>query len=158
MASTPWACEKGEAIAVRLQGAIFDFQGTLLDDKGNPLPGLDRCLSLMKMEDVWMYLACGGDPAPVRAALERANLWRFFRGVISAAEHGGDILDPELYEKAVRRLRTDKRATLVVTAREELLAPLKKEGFFTALVGEGHSPQAAEQADETIVTYEDMTL
>ena len=90
---------------MRLQGAIFDFHGTILDDKGNPLPGVDRVLSMMKMEDVWMYLVCDGDPAPVRSALEGAGLWGRFRGLISAAEHGGDPLDPELYEKTVRRLR-----------------------------------------------------
>ena len=143
---------------MRLQGAIFDAEGTLLDGGGNPLPGVERTLSLLKMEDVWMYLVCSGDTAPVRAALERAGLWSRFRGVISAAEHGGAPLDPELYEKTVRRLRTAKQATLVFTAREDLLAVLKKNGFFAALVGEGHSPQAAELADAVIVSYEDMTL
>lgn len=141
---------------MRLQGAIFDFHGTILDDKGNPLPGVDRVLSMMKMEDVWMYLVCDGDPAPVRSALEGTGLWGRFRGLISAAEHGGDPLDPELYEKTVRRLRTAKQATLVVTAREELLEVLKKNGFFVALVGEGHSPEAAALADETIPDYQSM--
>ena len=143
---------------MRLQGAIFDAEGTLLDGGGKPLPGVERCLSLMKMEDVWMYLVCDGDPVPARAALEGANLWRFFRGLISAAEHGGDPLDPELYEKTVRRLRTAKQATLVVTAREELLRALKPDGFFVALVGEGHGPEAAALADEVISSYEEMTL
>ena len=83
---------------MRLQGAIFDYHGTILDDKGNSLPGVDRVLSMMKMEDVWMYLVCDGDPVPVRSALEGAGLWGRFRGLISAAEHGGDPLDPELYE------------------------------------------------------------
>ena len=64
---------------MRLQGAIFDVEGTLLDDKGNPLPGLERFLSLMKMEDVWMYLVCDKDPAPVRAALEKNGLTVFGR-------------------------------------------------------------------------------
>ena len=68
-----------------------------------------------------------------------------------------DPLDPELYEKTVRRLRTAKQATLVFTAREELLEVLKKNGFFAALVGEGHSPEAIAQADETIPNYETMT-
>ena len=41
--------------------------------------------------------------------------------------------------------------------REELLEVLKKNGFFAALVGEGHSPEAIAQADETIPNYETMT-
>ena len=141
---------------MRLQGAIFEAPDTLLDEQGRPLPGVDRFLSLMKMEDVWMYLVCEGDPVPVRAELERAGLWSRFRGLISAAEHGGDLLDPELYEKTVRRLRTAKQATLIFTVREELLSVLKQNGFFVALVGEGHSPEGIQLADETICKYEDM--
>ena len=68
----------------------------------------------------------------------------------------GDPLDPELYEKTVRRLRTAKQATLVFTAREELLEVLKKNGFFVAVVGEGHSPEAAALADETIPDYQSL--
>ena len=71
---------------MRLQGAIFDFHGTILDDKGNPLPGVDRVLSMMKMEDVWMYLVCDGDPAPVRSALEGA-------GVVNAADRLVSLVD-----------------------------------------------------------------
>ena len=142
---------------MRLQGAIFDAAGTLLDGEGQALPGVERFLSLMKMEDVWMYLVCSGDPTPVRAELEKAGLWRFFRGIISAAEHGGDLLDPELYEKTVRRLRTAKPATLVFTAREELLTALKANGSYVALVGEGHAPETIQLADEVIEQYEQMT-
>ena len=157
MDSRLWDCKKEQEETMRLQGAIFDFQGTLLDDGGRPLPGVDRFLSLMKMEDVWIYLVCDGDTAPVRAALEEAGLWKYFRGVISAAEHGGDPLDAELYEKAVRRLRTAKLATLVLTAREELALALKQDGFPVALVGEGHSPEAMAQVDEVIQDYTVMT-
>lgn len=143
---------------MRLQGAIFEAPETLLDETGMPLPGVERMLALLKMEDVWMYLVCSGDPAPVRAALEKAGLWKSFRGILSAAEHGGDRLDPELYEKTVRRLRTAKQATLIFTVREDLLSVLKQNGFFVALVGEGHSPQAVQLADETVEDYQDMTL
>ena len=141
---------------MRLQGAIFDFHGTILDDKGNPLPGVDRVLSMMKMEDVWMYLVCDGDPAPVRSALEGAGLWGRFRGLISAAEHGGDPLDPELYEKAVRRLRTARRATVLFTAREAALRAAKAAGFQVVLVGPGHPAEASALADVTVSDYRDM--
>ena len=143
---------------MRLQGAIFDFSGTLLDEGGAPLPGIDRTLSLLKMEDVWLYLVCDGDPAPVRSALEQAGLWNRFRGMISAAEHGGDPLSPDLYEKAVRRLRTAKQATPVFTAREPLLQALKADGFPVVLVGTEHTPEAVALADETVESYEHLTL
>lgn len=106
---------------MRLQGAVFDGTEALLDDGGAPLPGVKEFLSLMKIEDVWMYLICDGAAAPVRAALEQSGLWSYFRGLLSAVEQGRAPLDPELYEKAVRRLRTARRATVIFTAREEAL-------------------------------------
>ena len=55
---------------MRLQGAVFDGTEALLDAGGAPLPGVKEFLSLMKIENVWMYLICDGAAAPVRAALE----------------------------------------------------------------------------------------
>ena len=106
---------------MRLQGAVFDGTEALLDTAGVPLPGVKEFLSLMKIEDVWMYLICDGAAAPVRTALEQSGLWNYFRGLLSAEEQGRAPLDPELYEKAVRRLRTARRATVLFTAREAAL-------------------------------------
>lgn len=103
---------------MRLQGAVFDGTEALLGTAGVPLPGVKEFLSLMKIEDVWMYLICDGAAAPVRTALEQSGLWNYFRGLLSAEEQGRAPLDPELYEKAVRRLRTARRATVLFTARE----------------------------------------
>ena len=94
---------------MRLQGAVFDGTEALLGTAGVPLPGVKEFLSLMKIEDVWMYLICDGAAAPVRTALEQSGLWNYFRGLLSAEEQGRAPLDPELYEKAVRRLRTAGR-------------------------------------------------
>lgn len=92
---------------MRLQGAVFDGTEALLDDGGRRCPGVKEFLSLMKIEDVWMYLICDGAGGPgARAALEQSGLWSYFRGLLSAVEQGRAPLDPELYEKAVRRLRT----------------------------------------------------
>ena len=99
---------------MRLQGAVFDGTEALLDTAGVPLPGVKEFLSLMKIEDVWMYLICDGAAAPVRTALEQSGLWNYFRGLLSAEEQGRAPLDPELYEKAVRRLRTARRATVLL--------------------------------------------
>ena len=88
---------------MRLQGAVFDGTEALLGTAGVPLPGVKEFLSLMKIEDVWMYLICDGAAAPVRTALEQSGLWNYFRGLLSAEEQGRAPLDPELYEKAVRR-------------------------------------------------------
>ena len=137
---------------MRLQGAVFDGTEALLDDGGAPLPGVKEFLSLMKIEDVWMYLICDGAAAPVRAALEQSGLWSYFRGLLSAVEQGRAPLDPELYEKAVRRLRTARRATV----REEALRAAKRAGFQVVLVGPDHSVEASSLADVTVSDYRDM--
>lgn len=84
---------------MRLQGAVFDGTEALLGTAGVPLPGVKEFLSLMKIEDVWMYLICDGAAAPVRTALEQSGLWNYFRGLLSAEEQGRAPLDPELYER-----------------------------------------------------------
>ena len=134
---------------MRLQGAVFDGTEALLDTAGVPLPGVKEFLSLMKIEDVWMYLICDGAAAPVRTALEQSGLWNYFRGLLSAEEQGRAPLDPELYEKAVR-------ATVLFTAREAALRAAKAAGFQVVLVGPGHPAEASALADVTVSDYLDM--
>ena len=141
---------------MRLQGAVFDGTEALLDAAGAPLPGVKEFLSLMKIEDVWMYLVCDSAAAPVRAALKESGLWNYFRGLLSAEEQERAPLDPELYEKAVRRLRTARRATVIFTAREEALRAAKRAGFQVVLVGSGHPAEASALADVTVAGYRDM--
>ena len=141
---------------MRLQGAVFDGTEALLGTAGVPLPGVKEFLSLMKIEDVWMYLICDGAAAPVRTALEQSGLWNYFRGLLSAEEQGRAPLDPELYEKAVRRLRTARRATVLFTAREAALRAAKAAGFQVVLVGPGHPAEASALADVTVSDSRDM--
>ncbi len=138
---------------MRLQGAIFELEGAVLDQDGSPLTGLEPFLSLMKVEDVWMYLVTGGSSAQARQALEAGSLSSFFRGVLSAPEHGTDLLQPAIYEKAVRRLRTALPATAVFTAREDVVSVLKTAGFPVVLVGPEHTPEVRSLADESVPDY-----
>lgn len=138
---------------MRLQGAIFDLEGAVLDREGSPLPGLEPFLSLMKVEDVWMYLVTGGPSALARQTLEANGLSAFFRGILSAPEQGIGLQQPGIYEKAVRRLRTALPATAVFTARGDMAAVLKAAGFPVVLVGTGHAPEARDLADETVPDY-----
>lgn len=138
---------------MRLQGAIFELEGAVLDQDGSPLTGLEPFLSLMKVEDVWMYLVTGGPSAQARQALEASGLSSFFRGVLSAPEHGTDLLQPAIYEKAVRRLRTALPATAVFTAREDVVSVLKTAGFPVVLVGPEHTLEVRSLADEAVPDY-----
>ena len=141
---------------MRLQGAIFDFDETLFDAAGALLPGLERFLSLMQVESVWMYAVTARPAAEVQQALKTKRLASYFRGVLSAPEHGTTIEDAALYQSAVRRLRTAPPATAVFTRREALIAPLHAVGLPVILVGAGHTAQAQAEAEQVIETYEEM--
>lgn len=96
---------------MRLQGAIFHLPDALLDASGAPLPGVKEFLSVMKMEGVWMYGVTDQSLEVCRCTLEGAGLASYFRGFMQAQEHGTGLDDPQLYHKAVKRLRTAPRAT-----------------------------------------------
>lgn len=142
---------------MKLQGAIFDCPATLLDSAGIPLPGVDRFLALMKMDDVWMYLVTESDRQTTMDALARAGLSNYFRGILSAPEHKLTITSPELYVKAVKRLRTSPRATLVFTTQERIVRALSPEGIQVVLVGENHSEETLRLATEYITDYRAMS-
>ena len=142
---------------MKLQGAIFDFEGTLLDGEGRPLPGVEAFLFLMKLEDVWMYVSADRDRPGVQEAVRKAGLAPHFKGVMAADEFRRDTLDPAFYDKVVRRLRTAPQATPVFTAREEVLRSLAAAGIPVVLVGSGHSPETAALAVEVIPDYRDMS-
>ena len=140
---------------MKLQGAIFDLPGTLLDQKGRPLPGLEPFLTLMKLEDVGLYLMTEGTRAQAQELLARSGLSPCFKGILSAVEQGRIILDPELYRKAARRMDAVPRVTAVFSARPGLLTALKEAGFYTVWVG-SFSPQG-EQPDLIVEDYRTLS-
>ena len=142
---------------MQLQGAIFDLPGTLLDGNGVPLPGVEPFLSLMKMSDVWMYGVTDCPASSARQTLEGARLASFFRGILAAPEYGLPHVDAQLCEKALRRLRTHPRATLVFTSRAEALEELTQAGFQVVLVGVQPTEGQRALAAEMITDYRDMT-
>ena len=69
-------------------------------------PGVEKFLSLLKMEGVWMYVATNTDRDLVEAALKHTGLEGYFRGILTCAEVGvGKKDSPEIYERCMRRLR-----------------------------------------------------
>lgn len=142
---------------MKLQGAIFDFEGTLLDQSGAPLPGVDRFLFLMKLEDVWMYLVTDDDRPGAQQALQKAGLASYFRGFVSAREYNSQVGELEFMKTVLRRLRTHPRATPIFTARESVLRAMKAEGAQVILVGSGHPKELQELADAVIADYGEMT-
>lgn len=140
---------------MKLQGAVFDLSHTLTGQDGRPLPGLEPFLTLMKLEDVGLYLVTQGSRSQAQEVLARAGLSSYFKGILSAPEQGRGIDDPELYRKAARRMDTAPRVTAVFTARHSLLPALAQAGFYTVLVGQPAGEGA--KPDMAIQDYREMS-
>lgn len=126
-----------------------------------PKEGLIRFLSVLKMQGVWMYVATATDRPLAEAALKTAGIDGFFRGLITSQEAGQSKRDgPEIYERALRRLRSTKKDTVVFEDALHALRTAKAAGFRTAAVYDPSEPDQAEMrrlADYYITSFEEMT-
>ena len=125
-----------------------------------PKPGVIKFLSLLKMEGVWMYVATATDRPLAEAALKCAGIDGYFRGIITTQEAGQNKRDgPEVYERALRRLRSTKKDTVVFEDALYALRTAKAAGFRTAAVYDASEPDQDEMrrlADYYIRSYEEM--
>lgn len=95
-----------------------------------PKPGVVKFLSLLKMEGVWMYVATNTDRQLVEAALEHTGLRSYFRGVITSSEVGkGKRESPEIYERAMQRLQSNKLNTVIFEDAVHAIRTAKDAGF-----------------------------
>lgn len=126
-----------------------------------PKPGLIPFLSILKMEGVWMYVATATDRPLAEAALKTAGIDGFFRGIVTTREAGQEKREgPEVYERALRRLRSSKKDTVVFEDALYALQTAKAAGFRTAAVYDASEPNQEELrrlAEYYIVSYEEMT-
>ena len=139
-----------------LNARIRDFYQNRVQAK----PGVERFLSLLKMEGVWMYVATATDRELTEAGLRRTGLDKYFRGILTCSEVGKWKEDPEIYERALRRLRSTKKDTVVFEDALYALQTAKNAGFRVAGVYEPiyREDQAAIQAlaDYYIPSFEEM--
>lgn len=135
---------------MRLQSAIFSIEDTLPGQEG-----ADKVLSILKMEGVWLYGVTALPRAEAEALLSRCGAAEYFRGLLTAEETGRGPLD--LLERAMRRLRSEKRDTVVFTGSPELLRRAVAEGWRTVAVKgfapEADWPQMAALAEQSIERY-----
>jgi len=124
-----------------------------------PKPGVEKVLSLLKMEGVWMYIATATNRGPAEAALRRTGLDGYFRGILTCAEAGRGKDSPEIFEMALRRLRSNKKDTVVFEDSLHAIQTAKAAGFRVAGVYDPSSEENQEQirsiADYYIRSYED---
>ena len=126
-----------------------------------PKPGLIPFLSILKMEGVWMYVATATGRPLAEAALKTAGIDGFFRGIVTTREAGREKREgPEVYERALRRLRSSKKDTVVFEDALHALRTAKEAGFRTAAVYDASEPDQEEMrrlAEYYIGSYEEMT-
>ena len=125
-----------------------------------PKAGIERLLSVLKMEGVWMYVATATDHPLADLALEVSGLAKYFRGVVTCGDAGHEKNHPEVYEMALRRLRCRKEDTVVFEDSLFALRTAKAAGFRTAAVYDPSEPNQEAmraEADEYIRSFEDWT-
>lgn len=109
-------------------------------------PGVKKVLSLLKMEGVWMYVATATDRHLAEEALRHAGIRDYFRGLVTSAETGvGKDVSPEIYERAMRRLRSNKKDTVIFEDALHAIRTAKAAGFRVAAI---YDPSAQEDQAE----------
>ena len=125
-----------------------------------PKPHVKEFLSILKMEGVWMYVATEAERTMAIKALQQTGLWDSFRGILTCREIGHDKSTPEIYEGCMRRLRSNKRDTVVFEDSLRGIRTAKEAGFRVAAVYDPASePDQAEiqsLADYYIHSYDEM--
>ena len=140
---------------MRLQSAIFVLEDTL---PGHADAG--KVLSILKMEGVWMYAVTDLPRDEAEARLRALGLAEHFRGVLTAREALCPANDARMFEKAMRRLRSTLRDTVVFVGRLDALRAAKAAGFRTAAVagrasaGEWAAMRA--EAEEVVGSFSDF--
>ena len=140
---------------MRLQSAIFVIEDALAgrEDAG-------KVLSILKMEGVWLYAVTARSRAEAEQTLRAAGVADDFRGILTTGEAMCALKDEKIYEKAMRRLRSTSRDTVVFAGRLEELLAAKAAGFRTAAVA--GAADAAEwtamcaEANEIVENYADF--
>jgi len=148
--------QTAEEIVQMLEGRVHDFYHNEVLAK----PGVEKFLSLLKMEGVWMYVATATDRELAEAALRHAGIDHYFRGMLTCQEVGKGKDDPEIYERAMRRLQSNKKDTVIFEDALHAIQTAKAAGFRVAAVydrsAEADQPAIQRLADTYIRSFEEM--
>ena len=122
---------------------------------------MKKFLSLLKMEGVWMYVATATDRHLAEAALRHAGIDGYFRGLMTCGEVGeGKNDSPEIYERAMRRLRGNKKDTVVFEDSLHAIQTAKAAGLRVCAVydpsAEADQQEIQRIADYYIRSYDEM--
>ena len=142
-------------------GRIVERMEAFYSTAVRPKPGLEKFLSILKMEGVWMYVATATHRRLAEKALKTAGIDGYFRGIVTSAEAGSRKSEsPEIYEMALRRLRSNKRDTVVFEDALHAIRTAKAAGFRVAGVydamAEQDQPEIRRLCDYYIRSYEEL--
>lgn len=144
-----------EEIEAMVAAQVEDFYRHRVTAK----PGVEQFLSLLKMQGVWMYVATATSRPLAEDALRCAGLSDYFRGIVTCGEVCQGKDSPEIYERAMRRLQSNKRDTVVFEDALHAIVTAKAAGFRVAAVydpsAEAEQPQIQAAADYYIRSFED---
>ena len=145
-----------EEIVSLIEGRVEKFYKEEVQAK----PGVEKFLSLLKMEGVWMYVATATDRHLAEAALRHAGIDGYFRGIITCQEVGHGKDSPEIYERAMTRLQSNKRDTVVFEDALHAIETAKAAGFRVCAVYDSYAEAEQDKiralSDYYIRSFEDM--
>ncbi len=119
---------------MRLQSAIFTLGDTLFTPDGAAREGLDKALSLFKMEGVWLGAVTALSAEDAQKALEKAGLNSYFRFVLTESVALCKADSGTMFERAMKRLHGQKDDTVVFSGSLSALEHARDAGFRTVAV------------------------
>lgn len=123
---------------MRLQSAIFTMDDALLLSGGKEeREELEKVLALFKMEGVWFGAVTAQEGESAQRQLAEAGLAPYFRFVLSESVALCKSDSGTMFERAMRRLRSQKGDTVVFSASLRAIESAKAAGFRTVAIRAG---------------------
>jgi HAD superfamily hydrolase (TIGR01509 family) len=146
-----------EEVEAHMQAQLENFYHQQVQTK----PGVQKFLSLLKMEGVWMYVATNTDRRLAEAALKHAGIDQYFRGLITTAEAGAtNDVSAEIYERCMRRLQSNKKDTVIFEDSLRAIRTAKAAGFRVCGVYDAACKKDQEEirqlADYYVLSFEEL--
>lgn len=126
-----------------------------------PKEGVISMLEQLKNQGIKMCIATATDRYQVEAALQRCGMSHFFSAIFTCTEVGSGKDSPEIFQKAMEHLQTDRSNTAVVEDAYYAIQTARKDGF--KIVGvydfyESNQKEVVELSDVYLPDYLDLTL
>ena len=124
-----------------------------------PLEGVAQVLQQLKEQGVKMCVATVTDEYLAEIALEQTGLRQYFDGIFTCAQVGASKHHPDIYEKALEFLGTNRQETFVFEDAFYAICTAKQAGFPTVgIYGESYKnrwDELKQISDYTLISYKD---